>query len=106
MFKQGGNAYEKDKKNGGSIIINGMKSDNKFANAAARGMQHAFNGAKTTDPEMNGMSSLQQKAFEALRMDDMAENGLASHWSYKGIKREDTVANWHTGGLSTTVLSY
>lgn len=28
------------------------------------------------------------------RMDDMAENGLASHWSYKGIKREATLDSW------------
>jgi GTP pyrophosphokinase len=28
------------------------------------------------------------------RMDDIAENGFASHWSYKGIKREETIASW------------
>ena len=28
------------------------------------------------------------------RMDDMAENGLASHWSYKGIKREAVLDSW------------
>lgn len=28
------------------------------------------------------------------RMDDMAENGLASHWSYKGIKHEETLDKW------------
>ncbi len=30
------------------------------------------------------------------RMDEWAENGLASHWSYKGIKREATLDNWLT----------
>ena len=28
------------------------------------------------------------------RMDEMAENGLASHWSYKGIKREAVLDSW------------
>ena len=28
------------------------------------------------------------------RMDDVAENGFASHWSYKGIKREETLDTW------------
>lgn len=28
------------------------------------------------------------------RMDDVAENGFASHWAYKGIKREETMDTW------------
>ena len=28
------------------------------------------------------------------RMDDVAENGFASHWSYKGIKREESLDTW------------
>ena len=28
------------------------------------------------------------------RMDDVAENGFASHWAYKGIKREETIDTW------------
>ena len=30
------------------------------------------------------------------RMDEWAENGMASHWSYKGIKREKTLDTWLT----------
>ena len=30
------------------------------------------------------------------RMDEIAENGFASHWSYKGIKREETMDRWLT----------
>ena len=30
------------------------------------------------------------------RMDDMAESGLASHWSYKGIRHEETLDKWLT----------
>ena len=29
-------------------------------------------------------------------MDDMAESGLASHWSYKGIRHEETLDKWLT----------
>ena len=29
-------------------------------------------------------------------MDDMAENGFASHWAYKGIKREESLDKWLT----------
>lgn len=58
-----------------------------------------------TQPKPNGYESLHitvkneegsflEVQIRTKRMDDMAENGLASHWSYKGIKREDTVANW------------
>lgn len=58
-----------------------------------------------TQPKPNGYESLHitvkneegsflEVQIRTKRMDDLAENGLASHWSYKGIKREDTVANW------------
>ena len=29
-------------------------------------------------------------------MDDVAENGFASHWSYKGVKRQETLDKWLT----------
>lgn len=58
------------RKAGADALKKGMGSDNKFKNAAAHGIQHAFN-ARTDRPEMEGMSSLQQKALEALRMNDM-----------------------------------
>ena len=58
-----------------------------------------------TNPKPNGYESLHitvknrsgasiEVQIRTRRMDDEAENGSASHWSYKGIKREDTVANW------------
>lgn len=58
-----------------------------------------------TNPKPNGYESLhitvknKQGAYievqvRTKRMDDIAENGLASHWSYKGIKREQTLDNW------------
>ena len=58
-----------------------------------------------TNPKPNGYESLHitvknaQGAFlevqiRTKRMDDIAENGLASHWSYKGIKKDDTLASW------------
>ena len=58
-----------------------------------------------TNPKPNGYESLHitvknaQGAYlevqiRTKRMDDIAENGLASHWSYKGIKKDDTLASW------------
>lgn len=35
------------------------------------------------------------------RMDEMAESGLASHWSYKGIKREAALDAWLTAVRSS-----
>ena len=58
-----------------------------------------------THPKPNGYESLHitvknaQGAYlevqiRTKRMDDIAENGLASHWSYKGIKKDDTLDKW------------
>ena len=60
-----------------------------------------------TNPKPNGYESLHitvknaQGAYlevqiRTRRMDDIAENGLASHWSYKGIKQDDTLSGWLT----------
>ncbi|MBQ1912383.1 MAG: bifunctional (p)ppGpp synthetase/guanosine-3',5'-bis(diphosphate) 3'-pyrophosphohydrolase [Bacteroidales bacterium] len=58
-----------------------------------------------TNPKPNGYESLHitvknregayiEVQIRTKRMDDVAENGFASHWSYKGIKREATMAAW------------
>ena len=58
-----------------------------------------------TNPKPNGYESLHitvknrdgayiEVQIRTRRMDDVAENGFASHWSYKGIKREETMAAW------------
>jgi len=58
-----------------------------------------------TNPKPNGYESLHitvknkdgayvEVQIRTQRMDYVAENGFASHWSYKGIKREETMANW------------
>ena len=58
-----------------------------------------------TNPKPNGYESLHitvknrdgayvEVQIRTHRMDDVAENGFASHWSYKGIKREETMAAW------------
>ena len=58
-----------------------------------------------TNPKPNGYESLHitvknrdgayiEVQIRTRRMDDVAENGFASHWSYKGIKREETLDNW------------
>ena len=60
-----------------------------------------------TNPKPNGYESLHitvknregayvEVQIRTHRMDDMAENGFASHWSYKGIKREETMDKWLT----------
>ena len=60
-----------------------------------------------SNPKPNGYESLhitvKNKEGSALevqirtkRMDDMAESGLASHWSYKGIRHEETRDKWLT----------
>ena len=60
-----------------------------------------------TNPKPNGYESFHitvknaQGAYlevqiRTRRMDDIAENGLASHWSYKGIKKDDTLDKWLT----------
>ena len=60
-----------------------------------------------TNPKPNGYESLHitvknargsylEVQIRTKRMDDIAENGLASHWSYKGIKKDDTLASWLT----------
>ena len=60
-----------------------------------------------TNPKPNGYESLHitvknkdgayiEVQIRTQRMDDIAENGFASHWSYKGIKREESMANWLT----------
>jgi len=60
-----------------------------------------------TNPKPNGYESLhitvknREGAFievqiRTRRMDEIAESGFASHWSYKGIKREETLDNWLT----------
>lgn len=58
-----------------------------------------------TNPKTNGYESLHitvknregayvEVQIRTRRMDDVAENGFASHWSYKGIKREEGMAKW------------
>ena len=58
-----------------------------------------------TNPKTNGYESLHitvknrhgayvEVQIRTRRMDDMAENGFASHWAYKGIKREETMDKW------------
>ena len=58
-----------------------------------------------TNPKTNGYESLHitvknregayvEVQIRTRRMDDVAENGFASHWSYKGIKREESMAKW------------
>jgi len=60
-----------------------------------------------TNPKPNGYESLHitvknkegayvEVQIRTRRMDDIAENGFASHWSYKGIKREETLDKWLT----------
>ena len=58
-----------------------------------------------TNPKTNGYESLHitvknregayvEVQIRTRRMDDIAENGFASHWSYKGIRREETMDRW------------
>jgi GTP pyrophosphokinase len=58
-----------------------------------------------TKPKPNGYESLHitvknkdgayiEVQIRTRRMDDIAENGHAAHWSYKGIKHEETVDKW------------
>ena len=58
-----------------------------------------------SNPKPNGYESLHitvknkegaylEVQIRTKRMDDIAENGFASHWSYKGIRREETMAAW------------
>ena len=60
-----------------------------------------------TNPKPNGYESLHitvknrdgayvEVQIRTRRMDEIAENGFASHWSYKGIKREETMDRWLT----------
>ena len=60
-----------------------------------------------TNPKPNGYESLHitvknregayvEVQIRTQRMDDMAENGFASHWSYKGVKRQETLDKWLT----------
>ena len=60
-----------------------------------------------TNPKPNGYESLHitvknkdgayvEVQIRTHRMDEIAENGFASHWSYKGIKREETMDRWLT----------
>ncbi|MBR1574562.1 MAG: bifunctional (p)ppGpp synthetase/guanosine-3',5'-bis(diphosphate) 3'-pyrophosphohydrolase [Bacteroidales bacterium] len=60
-----------------------------------------------TNPKTNGYESLHitvknkdnsylEVQIRTKRMDEIAENGFASHWSYKGIKREESMAQWLT----------
>ena len=60
-----------------------------------------------TNPKPNGYESLhitvknREGAFVEVqirthRMDDVAENGFASHWSYKGVKRQESLDKWLT----------
>lgn len=58
-----------------------------------------------SNPKPNGYESLHitvkntdgsslEVQIRTKRMDDMAESGLASHWSYKGIRHEETLDKW------------
>ena len=60
-----------------------------------------------TNPKTNGYESLHitvknkegayvEVQIRTRRMDEIAENGFASHWSYKGIQREETMDRWLT----------
>jgi len=60
-----------------------------------------------TNPKPNGYESLHitvknregaslEVQIRTHRMDEIAESGFASHWSYKGIKREETMDKWLT----------
>ena len=60
-----------------------------------------------TNPKPNGYESLhitvknKEEAYievqiRTKRMDDEAENGHAAHWSYKGIKHEESLDKWLT----------
>ncbi len=60
-----------------------------------------------TKPKANGYESLHitvqnsrgnyiEVQIRTRRMDEIAESGLASHWSYKGIKAEQTLDTWLT----------
>jgi GTP pyrophosphokinase len=60
-----------------------------------------------TNPKTNGYESLHitvrnkdnsyvEVQIRTRRMDEMAENGFASHWSYKGIRREESMDKWLT----------
>ena len=60
-----------------------------------------------SNPKPNGYESLHitvknrdgayvEVQIRTRRMDEIAENGFASHWSYKGIKREETMDRWLT----------
>ena len=60
-----------------------------------------------TNPKTNGYESLHitvknkdnsyiEVQIRTRRMDDIAENGFASHWSYKGIRREESMDKWLT----------
>ena len=58
-----------------------------------------------TKPKANGYESLHitvknrdgaylEVQIRTSRMDEVAENGFASHWSYKGVQREETMDKW------------
>lgn len=60
-----------------------------------------------SNPKPNGYESLHitvknaegaylEVQIRTKRMDETAESGLASHWSYKGIKRESALDDWLT----------
>ena len=60
-----------------------------------------------TNPKPNGYESLHitvknkegayvEVQIRTKRMDDVAENGFASHWAYKGVKRQETLDKWLT----------
>ena len=60
-----------------------------------------------SNPKPNGYESLHitvknregsalEVQIRTKRIDDMAESGLASHWSYKGIRHEETLDKWLT----------
>jgi len=60
-----------------------------------------------TNPKKNGYESLHITVSDSAgacveiqirteRMDAVAENGVASHWSYKGLKREGELTDWLT----------
>lgn len=58
-----------------------------------------------TTPKPNGYESLHitvknaegnciEVQIRTKRMDDIAENGPAAHWSYKGVRSDETMKNW------------